>query len=188
MFSCLSRFERRDSREAGVKRQALARYAGLNEARNLTARPLSFQPMHLPARGKSSELNLVPYIDLLTCMVAFLLITAVWTQLAQLHVRQRAGGDQEPTETRLPLVILVDDDGFNLVSGAERQLLPRGDGYDFAGLARALQAWKRSYPDREDLEVASDDGVPFDTLVSTMDAALGAGFPALTVIPAQRVF
>ena len=34
-----------------------------------------------------AELNLVPYIDLLTCMVAFLLITAVWTQLARLKVR-----------------------------------------------------------------------------------------------------
>ncbi len=42
-----------------------------------------------------AELNLVPYIDLLTCMVAFLLITAVWTQLARLEVQQRGQGDAD---------------------------------------------------------------------------------------------
>ena len=40
----------------------------------------------------NAELNLVPYIDLLTCMVAFLLITAVWTQLASLSVSQKGPG------------------------------------------------------------------------------------------------
>ena len=40
----------------------------------------------------TADLNLVPYIDLLTCMVAFLLITAVWTQLARLEARQRGQG------------------------------------------------------------------------------------------------
>jgi len=37
----------------------------------------------------NADLNLVPYIDLLTCMVAFLLITAVWSQLARLNVHQK---------------------------------------------------------------------------------------------------
>ena len=43
----------------------------------------------------NADLNLVPYIDLLTCMVAFLLITAVWTQLARLKVGQRGPGTSE---------------------------------------------------------------------------------------------
>ena len=36
----------------------------------------------------NADLNLVQYIDLLTCMVAFLIITAVWTQLERLKVGQ----------------------------------------------------------------------------------------------------
>ena len=40
----------------------------------------------------NADLNLVPYIDLLTCMVAFLLITAVWSQLARLNVHQKGQG------------------------------------------------------------------------------------------------
>ena len=43
-------------------------------------------------KSLNAELNLVPYIDLLTCMVAFLLITAVWTQLARLNASQKGQG------------------------------------------------------------------------------------------------
>jgi biopolymer transport protein ExbD len=39
-------------------------------------------------KSVNADLNLVPYIDLLTCMVAFLLITAVWSQLARLEAHQ----------------------------------------------------------------------------------------------------
>ena len=51
----------------------------------------------------NAELNLVPYIDLLTCMVAFLLITAVWTQLARLQAQQKGqgqAGEQARSEVR----------------------------------------------------------------------------------------
>src|SRR5512133_58559 len=58
-------------------------------------------------RPLSAELNLVPYIDLLTCMVAFLLITAVWTQLARLDVAPKTestivdGAPPPSADTRL---------------------------------------------------------------------------------------
>ena len=46
-------------------------------------------------KSVNADLNLVPYIDLLTCMVSFLLITAVWSQLARLEVDQRGEGTIE---------------------------------------------------------------------------------------------
>jgi hypothetical protein len=62
----------------------------------------------------NAELNLVPYIDLLTCMVAFLLITAVWTQLARLKVDQRGQGSIESGEVtpKTRVAVVVHDDGF----------------------------------------------------------------------------
>src|SRR5678816_4418937 len=48
-----------------------------------------------PARGGRRELNqelaLVPFIDFLLCLVAFLLVTAVWSQLAR--IRADGAGD-----------------------------------------------------------------------------------------------
>ena len=39
----------------------------------------------------NAELNLVPFIDLLSCCISFLLITAVWTQIAGLQVASSGG-------------------------------------------------------------------------------------------------
>ena len=71
-------------------------------------------------KALNAELNLVPYIDLLTCMVAFLLITAVWTQLARLQTQQKGqgqAGEETPPEIQVKVVILVNQEGFNLVVG-----------------------------------------------------------------------
>lgn len=135
-------------------------------------------------RPVDADLNLTPYIDLLTCMVAFLLITAVWTQLARLPAQ--GGGTGDATEPGTKLVVLVDRDGFNLLVGTDRQILPRGGGgYDFAGLASSLTRVKARLPDKNDAVVASDDAIPFETLVGTMDALLGAGFPAVSLVEAE---
>src|SRR5919108_2907245 len=94
--------------------------------------------------GKSSrkslnaELNLVPYIDLLTCMVAFLLITAVWTQLARLSAQQKGqgqAGEEVPPEMQVKIVVVVGQDGFNLVVGQDQTPIPKkGTEYDFEKL------------------------------------------------------
>jgi biopolymer transport protein TolR len=51
-------------------------------------------------REVDADLNLTPYIDLLTCMVAFLLIAAVWTQLARLSVAQKGQGESDPSDVK----------------------------------------------------------------------------------------
>jgi biopolymer transport protein ExbD len=139
-------------------------------------------------RPLDAALNLVPYIDLLTCLVAFLLATAVWTQLAGLAVAQKspgARGSEMPPPVPTKLLVLVDPAGFNLVVGEEARPIARSAGrYDFAGLGAALARVKQALPDRLDLQLASDDAVDFDTLVRTMDAALAAGFPQIAVIEA----
>jgi biopolymer transport protein ExbD len=136
----------------------------------------------------NAELNLVPYIDLLTCMVAFLLITAVWTQLARLQVAQHGQGDVEgivpPPAKRL--AVLVHADGFTLVTGDDQRPIPKQAGdLDYARLARELAALKRATPEKNDLQVLSEDEIPFDTLVRTMDTATGAGFSDLSLLDAR---
>ena len=142
-------------------------------------------------RPLHAELNLVPYIDLLTCMVAFLLITAVWTELAQLKVQQKGQGDVDSQaivdETRI--AVAVSADGFNLIVKDEQQPIPlKADGavrsLDYARLEDELKAVKQLFPDKTDIQVISEDPVQFDTLVKTMDAVMNAGFPAVSLLDA----
>ena len=145
---------------------------------------MGFTPLPTKDRRRAAgELNLVAYIDLLTCLIAFLLITAVWTQLARLQVRQHgSGGDQEAGQPK-KVVVMVGDRGFNVVVDQDREVLPRRDQrYDFAALGAALRRLKSALPDQEELVVSSEDGVAFETVVGAMDTALSAGFPALSLV------
>src|SRR4051812_48697757 len=140
--------------------------------------------------GKKSvdaDLNLVPYIDLLTCMVAFLLITAVWSQLARLSVAQKGqgqdDGDTDPKTTRI--AVAVHGDGFNvIVADDQKPILKRAGALDYAALADELKRVKDAHPDSKDAQILAEDGVVFDTIVHTMDVAMAAGFPDLSLLDA----
>ena len=137
-------------------------------------------------KSLNADLNLVPYIDLLTCMVAFLLITAVWSQLARLEAHQKGqgqAGEDTPPEKVFKLVVLVNDSGYNLVADQDQQPLPKkGDNYDFEKLGDELKKIKDTHADKTDIQVASDDSIKFETLVKTMDTALTARVPDLSLL------
>ena len=139
-------------------------------------------------KSVNADLNLVPYIDLLTCMVAFLLITAVWSQLARLEAHQKGqgqAGEETPPEKIVKLVVGVNGEGFNLGSCDDQQPIPkRGDQYDFEKLGTELKKVKDTHPDENDVQVACEDAIKFERLVKTMDTALTARFPDISLIDA----
>lgn len=47
-------------------------------------------------RSVDSEINLVPMIDLLVCIISFLLITAVWSQMARVNADAQVPGPPNP--------------------------------------------------------------------------------------------
>ncbi|MBN2574591.1 MAG: biopolymer transporter ExbD [Deltaproteobacteria bacterium] len=150
---------------------------------------VSTEPKGKPGRRSlTADLNLVPYIDLLTCMIAFLLITAVWTQLAQLKTSRRLPGpegEQPPPATRISL--LVGQDGVNVMVNADRELVPDRNGQaDWVTLGNLLKTLKGRYPDLDDVQIASEDSVLFDRLTGVMDATIAAGFPGVSVVPGNE--
>jgi biopolymer transport protein ExbD len=131
-----------------------------------------------------ADLLLVPYIDLLTCMVAFLLITAVWSQLARLSVAQKGqGGDEVGVIDHLRIAVAVHADGFNLIVKDDQKPIPlQGGQLDYPRLLDELKRLKNLFPDKTDVQVLSADGVVFEKLVRTMDTAMAAGFPDLSLL------
>ena len=137
-------------------------------------------------KSVNADLNLVPYIDLLTCMVAFLLITAVWSQLARLEAHQKGqgqAGEETPPEVQVNIVVVVNQEGFNLVVGQEQTPIPkRGADYDFEKLGTELKKAKDAHPDKNDITVSSEDQTIFDTIIRTMDVALTARFADVSLV------
>jgi len=139
-------------------------------------------------KSVNADLYLVPYIDLLTCMVSFLLITAVWSQLARLEAHQKGqgqAGEDTPPEKQFKLVVVVNDEGFNVVADQDQQPIPKkGTEYDYEKLGTELKKLKDAHPDKGDVQVASEDQIKFEILVRTMDTALTARFPDISLIDA----
>jgi biopolymer transport protein ExbD len=136
----------------------------------------------------NTELNLVPYIDLLTCMVSFLLITAVWTQLARLEAQQKGQGqvgtDEPPTE-QVKITVVVNEEGYNLIVNQDQMpIAKQGEQYNFEALGTELKKLKEAHPDKNDVQVASEDPIKFDVLIKTMDTALTARFADISLIDA----
>ena len=129
----------------------------------------------------NGELNLVPFIDLLSCCISFLLITAVWTQLDRIAVRNAgSGGDVEIEGVQRPIVLVVDNDGYRVRDGDRTATIPKRAGvYDRDALRTQLGAWRG--PDRSGVEVAGEDGTRYEDIVGAMDVALSVGLHDVSI-------
>lgn len=135
------------------------------------------------------ELNLVPFIDLLITNICFLLITAVWTQLARMNVSQKSNSSQsvpdEPPPEQINVVVLVEEDGYTLIAGGDRLSISKvGDHYDTEKLATQLRDVKTRLPDKTDIKVAAEDGIRYDYIIQAMDVCLVERFPDIQLVDA----
>lgn len=131
------------------------------------------------------ELNIVPFIDLMSCLTAFLLVTAVWVNVSALETeaagRMRNEGplDEEPPK----LAILIEHDQIQVSafpSGEARTVAA----YDWVRLEAALREFKTpgELP-RVEVAAASTDSHPiaYQHLVAAMDTAVKVGYPRVGV-------
>lgn len=143
--------------------------------------------------GKGSvnvELNIVPFIDLMSCLTAFLLVTAVWVNIAQINIQPkgRTRDTSNVTEDidRVVLSVLVQSDkiwiGLSRVN--EFQDIPKlatGD-HDWDKFETSIKQHKTSafFNDRTDIEIAAESTVgspvKYQEVIRAMDVAVKVGF------------
>ena len=148
---------------------------------------------HTGKGGKKSldaELNLVPFIDLLSCCISFLLITAVWTQISGLQVASSGGPpDQTKQESTIDVKLLLTEKGYSLTMAGAQIDIPKvnnKDGtpsYDRKTLDEKLKTLKASLPDQSAITVQPEDAVAYSDLVETVDSCLGQQLRNVTVAP-----
>ena len=138
-------------------------------------------------KALDAELNLVPFIDLLSCCISFLLITAVWTQIAGLQVASSGGPpDPQAKESTVDLRLSLGDKGYQLtVAGANIDIPKVNGAFDRKGLGEKLKTLKTSLPDQTAITVQPEDSVAYADLVETVDTAMGEHLRNVTVAPAN---
>jgi biopolymer transport protein TolR len=145
-------------------------------------------------KALDAVINVIPAIDLLSCCIAFLLYTAVWTQISRLQAQQFGTPTEQAPEPQkaLTVTLVVGARGYLLQTsaGANFEIPPlgrSGDGqavYDLKGLGERLKQLRADYPDQAAVTVAAEDQVLYQDLVRTIDACVGAGLSAVSVTAA----
>ena len=137
-----------------------------------------------------AELNLVPFIDLLSCCIAFLLITAVWTQIAGLQVASSGGppDPQQKQENTIDVKLMLSDKGYALTMAGASIDIPKinrqgAQDFDRKTLSEKLKTLKASLPDQGSITVQPEDAVAYEDLVNAVDTCMGEQLRNVTVAP-----
>jgi biopolymer transport protein ExbD len=151
---------------------------------------------HGGRRSVNQELPLVPFIDFLLCLVMFLLVTAVWSQMARLNADAQVPGPPNPEkdieeqkkEKTLHVEMrgdrkfdLVWKEGTTVVNTIEvpRKQVPFGEGeYTYPDLAKKVEEeWKQNGSHRASTDkkfdqaiLHTDNTTPFVDIVAVIDA------------------
>lgn len=140
-------------------------------------------------RSANVDLNIVPFIDLMSVLIIFLLITAVWTQVSMIQIGSSIYGkktaqerSEPPPKAEIPFRLDVRENGYRIILGRQSTSIDKVDGkYDDLKLLERLKEVKELYPEKVDAVVTVLDELPYETLIKGMDALLTAGFPQISV-------
>jgi len=152
---------------------------------------------HGGKRSTNHEIPLIPFIDFLLCLVAFLLVTAVWSQMARINADARVPGppkDEPPedvkkekqlnVEMKETKFVLIWKEGNTVVNTIEvdKKAVPVGNEGDirYPDLAKKIvEEWTQNGSHRGDFKddkktdqavLHTDNSTPFSDVVAVIDA------------------
>jgi biopolymer transport protein ExbD len=158
--------------------------------------------MALGTGGKKSlniDLNIIPFIDVMSCLTAFLLVAAVWVNIARLQIKPAGLGreqvdclDDDCQGPKLSVLIAADDLWVGVSRVNDFQRIPRTEtGYDWAKLEDVLKQQKASafFDHKTSIEIAAESTrahpITYQALIATMDIAVKVGFVDVGVTEPQ---
>jgi biopolymer transport protein TolR len=137
------------------------------------------------------ELNIVPFIDLMSVLITFLLITAVWSQVSMIQLgtsieankNENTQPQDPPPKSDVVLRLDVRAEGLRVVMERETKVFPKKDDeYDVAAAVEVLKAFKEKFPDKIDAKLSVQEVLPYESMIKGFDTLLLGGFPQVTVL------
>jgi biopolymer transport protein ExbD len=145
-------------------------------------------------KGQNVDLNLVPFIDFLSCLLAFLMMTAVWSEISAIEHEQLVSNTPEVPETPPdpppppPLTVHVTSEGYqifrkpeDMTTDAANHIVPKIDAtdekladanhkqFDYDKMDALIKADRDTYPDEKMVVINTDDGVGYEEMIKVLD-------------------
>ena len=120
------------------------------------------------------EINLIPLIDVLFCLILFLVLTTSFNQRAALHLQLPQAQAGVVPDARQPLIILVDVEGRFFIGNTE---VPRRDVGSLKAAVVQAVGTDRTLP----VVLRADGRSPHQSVITAMDALGQLGFSKLSI-------
>lgn len=151
-------------------------------------------PMRHKKKHLDFELNLIPFIDLLSTCICFLLITAVWMQIGSMNVKQAVGGQPAAETAKKPLAwVYMETDGSVTVDVKDSSLIPanlaktRLNGVqgklDIESVNKLAAALRDVEPGLRTALIQPKSQTNYEDIIDLMDSFKKAGMGDLGVVP-----
>jgi len=145
-------------------------------------------PKELAPDEEGGELNIVPFLDIVTNVLMFVLATVSVTVTATIDTfPPRAGGAQKagPVVPTLGLTVIVVPDGFSIKArggniapgcndpGPGLAVPKKGNDYDYAQLnacATKLKGLSDQFKDETQVTISANPQIPYQAVIGAMDA------------------
>jgi biopolymer transport protein ExbD len=134
-----------------------------------------------------ARINILPILNLFSVLVPFMMLAAVFAEIAIIEIDCKSIGSGnegvEPERPPLMLTVIISEEGLTvgLKDGFLESIVLNPDGtYNISKLEEQLLEIKDTYPDYEELIIASEFAVKYQSVVRVMDSARKSGFPDIS--------
>jgi biopolymer transport protein ExbD len=148
--------------------------------------------------GSKDDLNLVPFIDLFSVLICFLIMTAVWNQVESLSTNadnvtssDGAAAKEDPNKRKENLTVTILKDRVELaesVTQGSRVLTEKnykirnlGTAIDTEKMSKVLDVWRQKYPEKKDIILNTENTIVYNEMIKAFDLMVGKGFPDVGV-------
>lgn len=144
-------------------------------------------------RSVNVDVNIVPFIDLMSVLIIFLLVTAVWTQVSMIQIGSSIYGKKQqdqkdvkpPPRPEIPFRVDVMDKGYRIIIGKDSSIIAKDGGeYNTEKFVEELKKIKLIYPEKTDVVVTMPDELAYEHLIGAMDSLLQSEFPEISIATA----
>lgn len=128
-------------------------------------------------RKLDADVNLVPFIDLLSVTITFLMATATWLSVAALQVDQAVSESPSDAPEGPPaLRVSVETEGVRVGRG-ELAVVPHIEGApDWAAVDAILDADRAAFPAEQGVVISGMDGVAYEHVIEALDRTRARGY------------
>ncbi|MBO9665192.1 MAG: biopolymer transporter ExbD [Bdellovibrio sp.] len=139
------------------------------------------------------ELNILPILDILSVLICFLLLTAVWIQIGTLDTKQAIGDNSTVSQAKNPpsLWVTLEADGSLQLSlrdipqakKLEDRIARTSEGVNWKVLEAKLQALKTQWPELKTSVVRPGAQSNYGDVIRVMDKLKQSSFEGVGISP-----